>query len=136
MARFVEPTAEQERLWAEWLASRPARVRTVADQFEPWSLYRMKSTGHRVTVCSFFEGDPVTLSVNVTGEFNAIAFERCVVGVDPSDLEPCELPDPDEALGAALTDQEVEENIDALRVAVRPDLWDVGPDGKARCKDN
>jgi hypothetical protein len=131
MARYCEPTPEQEARWREWVTERPDAIREVAARFDPWSLYRMKSTGHRVTVYSYSHSEPITLTVHVSGEFNRIDFERMVFGIDPDDLEPCELPGPDEALGALLTQEEVEENIDALRVAIRPDLWHMGENGKA-----
>lgn len=124
MARFYEPTAEQETEYREWIKSRPAHVRAVAERFEPWSLYRMKSTGHRVTVYSFGEGDDgsVTLTVAVTGEFNAVVFERQVFGIDPDDLVPCELPSTDEPIGAALTQEEFEDNLPALRAMIGIDI--------------
>lgn len=124
MARIVEPTSEQEAGYRDWVASRPPHVRTVAERFDPWSLYRLKS-GHRVTVLSFGEAKDgcVTLTVNVSGEFNLLAFERQVFGVPPDDLEPCDLPDAAEPIGAVLSADHVEDNIDTLRVLVRPDLW-------------
>jgi hypothetical protein len=122
MARFTEPTAEQEAGWKEWVASRPEPVRKVAERFEPWSLYRMKSTGQRVTLYSFGEandGSAVTLTVNVTGQFNAVAFDRQVFGIDPDDLEPCDLPAPTEPTGTALTDEaDIKAYVDATRPAV------------------
>lgn len=127
--RFEQPTAEQERGWAKWVRSRPALVRATAERFDPWSLYRLKSTGDRVVVMSFSEDG--TLTVAVTGRFNRVWMERKVFGVDPDDLEPCDLPGPDEVLGSVLSQDEVEDNIDTLRVMVRPDLWVMGPDGKA-----
>lgn len=134
MARYFEPTPEQEQGWHAWVASRPPAVRAVAERFQPWELYRVKSSGHRVYVASFDEQDDgkVTLKVAVTGQFNAVAFERLVFGIEPDDLEPCELPAPEEVTGAAMTQDEVDQNIDALRVAARPDLWTWGPDGKAQ----
>ena len=36
----------------------------------------------------------------VTGEFNIVAFERSVFGVDPKDLEECDLPGPDDHVGS------------------------------------
>lgn len=99
MARFHEPTPEEESEWADWVAARPEAVRVVAQRFEPWSLYRLKSSGNRVVIYSIEESDPVTLTVDVTGDFNAVAVERRVFGINPDDLEPCELPSPDETLG-------------------------------------
>jgi len=132
MARFYEPTAEQEAGYRAWVASRPATVRAVAERFEPWSLYRLQSTGQRVTVAAFgvTADGTVTVSVNVLALFNFVTFERQVFGIHPDELEPCELPAPDEPTGALLTAKEVDDNLDALRVAARPDLWTM-EDGKA-----
>lgn len=65
----------------------------------------------------------------------ATRFDRSVFGIDPDDLEECDLPAPEERLGAALTQDEVGDNLDALRVMVRPDLFEMMPDGKARRKE-
>ncbi len=132
MARIGEPTKKQITGWRHWVASRPPCIRVVAERFDPWSLYRMRSTGQRVTVQSFSEDG--TITVAVTGQFNAVLFDRDVFGVDPDDLEPCELPDADEVLGCALSGEGVAENIDALRVAIRPDLFVMDANGKAKRK--
>jgi hypothetical protein len=135
MARFYTPTSEQEEGWKEWVSERPAAVRAVAERFDPWSLYRLKSSGHRVSVYSFSEGPPVTLTVAVLADFNAVMFERQVFGILPDDLEPCELPAENEVVGALMSQEEVEENLDALRVTVRPDLWQMSEDGTAMRKN-
>lgn len=132
MARIIEPDAATEKAWREWVAERPTSVRLVAERFEPWSLYLMKSTGQRVTVRSFYEDG--TISVNVTGQFNAVMFDRYVFGIDPDDLEPCELPSEDAIVGTMLSGEEVDENIDVLRAAIRPDLWELDADGTAKRK--
>ena len=106
MARTEQPTDEQLASWGDWLAERPEHVRRVAERFEPWTLFRMKSTGHRCHVFGFDEtkdGD-VTLRVQITGKYNLIDFERNVFGIEAADLEECALPSPDENLGALLTD--------------------------------
>jgi hypothetical protein len=133
MARIGEVPAKAERAWKRWVRGRPPNVRAVAERFDPWSLYRMKSTGQRVTVESFsaHEDGRVTLTVLVSGEFNLVAFERQVFGIDPNDLEPCELLSANDPVGSVLTTEQVAENRDALRVMVRPDLWVMGPDGRA-----
>lgn len=102
--RWMEPTQEQIEGYREWVASRPDNVRAVAEKFEPWSLYRLKSSGHRVTIASFDEGtdNTITLKVAVTGQFNRVVFERLVFGVSPDDLEPCELPLEGEPLGTLI----------------------------------
>ena len=108
MANWYEPTDEQLATYAEWLDERPPHVREVAERFPPWKLFRMESSGHRVTVHSFDEriDGTVTLKVNVTGDYNFVAFERRVFGIDPEDLTECELPAEDELLGASLTTEE------------------------------
>lgn len=119
MTRLMEPSAEQVAEWRGWVSGRPENVRAVAEKFDPWSLYRIKSTGQRVTLVSFGEqedGD-VTLTVNVTGQFNLIAFDREVFGVEPDDLEPCDPPDKGEIVGTVLTD---EGDIDAYVDEIRP----------------
>lgn len=128
--RVAEPSAEQLAGWEEWKTTLPPRVRTVADRLDPWTLYRMKSTGQRVTVQSI--ADDGSLTVAVTGKFNLVSHERAVFGIDADDLEPTDLPGPDEPVGSAMTQQEVADNLDALRVQVRPDLWVMGDDGIAR----
>lgn len=132
MARWIEPTQEQMDGWDEWATSRPEPVRGLAQRFPPWELYRLKPTGQRVTVASYFEDG--TLSVNVLAQFNLTLHESSVFGIDPDDLESCELPSDDEPVGAILTREQVEDNIDALRVMIRPDLFVLDEDGKAQRK--
>ena len=133
MARFAQPTPDQEAGWKEWVSERPGCVRTIAERFDLWTLYRMKSTGDRCTLYSFNENG--TVKVNITGEYNMTLFDRQVFGVDPDDLEECDLPEPDEPLGTVLSNDEVEENIDALRCAIRPDLFEMGADGRATLRE-
>jgi len=132
MARIFNPSPEQEEGWREFVQSRPESVRLVAARFEPWSLYRLPN-GQRVTIMSFGEQEDgtVTLRVAVTAEFNAVLFERQVFGINPDDLTSCDLPSPDERVGSMLTEVEVVENLDALRVMGRPDLWVMNADGHA-----
>ena len=132
MARISEPTAEVEAAWKEWVAERPDAVRAVAERFDPWTLYRMKSTNQRVTLYSISEDG--TVSVDVSGAYNFVFCERTVFGIDPNDLEPCEVPSPDENVGSILTGEQVEGNIDTLRVLIRPDLFVMDDDGTARRK--
>jgi len=92
----------------------------------------MKSTGDRVTLRGISTDG--TVHVDVTGDYNYVLLERTVFGVDPNDLEPCELPSPDEPVGSVLTHEEFEKNIEALRVLIRPDLFVMGDDGIAKRK--
>lgn len=127
MARVIEPTEEDQADWAEWVGSRPDSVRIIAEKFDPWSLFRLKTTDQRVTIYSFSEDGTVT--VNITGEFNLHLFDSQVFGINPDDLEPCELPDT--PTGSLMTPDDVEDNVDILRATIRPDLWMLNEDGKA-----
>jgi hypothetical protein len=129
---IYEPSTEQKAEWAEWLSTRPEQIKKLAERFNPWTLYRMKSTGHRVTLESFDEehNGTVSMTVAVTGQFNQVAFDRCVFGVKVEDLEECDLPTG--PVGTALTQEQVDENLDVLRVLARPDLWALDPAGKAK----
>jgi hypothetical protein len=103
MARYKEPTDENLQAWREWTASRPEAVRTIAERYDPWTLYRLKTTNQRVFLQSFFDPDPdgkVTCRVAVSGEFNLVTHERSVFGIDPNDLEECDLPSADEPVGS------------------------------------
>lgn len=111
MARHYEPTPEDVEGYQQWLAERPPEVRAVAERFNPWTLYCYKLTGQRVFFLGCDEvrrvgGGPieVTVRIGVTGQFNLVAFDRNVFGVKPDDLEECDLPSPDEPVGAFLTD--------------------------------
>ena len=117
MAQIKKPTPEQEAGWKEWVAGRPDNVREVAERFNPWTLYRMKSTGQRVSICSFGEGEKgdVTLTVDIVGQFNLLLHDLQVFGIDPDDLEECDLPAEDEPLGEILDDDEQLEYINARR---------------------
>jgi hypothetical protein len=102
-----DPTPEDERAYTAWVDSCPAIVRVVASRFRPWKLYRMKSTGHRVTVYAFDEDSTgVTLQVAVLAKYNLLVFERMVFGIDPDDLEECALPRSDELVGARMPQEE------------------------------
>lgn len=89
-----------EQVWAEWVASRPPVVQAMCKSHPPDRLYQMASTGHKVTLYSYSENGTVT--VDVTGQYNALLLERRVFGVDINDLTECDLPADDELLGAML----------------------------------
>jgi len=133
MARIYEPTKGQLRAWAKWVRERPASVREVAQRFNPWTLYRVKSTGQRVVISSFQEtkDGAVTITVEVSGQYNAVMFDREVFGYGPDDLEECDLPAADAVIGTLLSPEQVDDNIDLMRVLVRPDLWVLDLHGKA-----
>jgi hypothetical protein len=97
MARFENPTADAEQAYKAWLAERPECDRAVAERFDPWTLYRLKTTNQRVTLLSFYEHG--TVQVGVSSEYNFVMHERAVFGINPADLEPFDLPGPDDRVG-------------------------------------
>ncbi len=103
MAKIFEMDPEAQATWNEWVAARPENVQVMCRALPPDRLYRMKSTGHRVQLYSYCEDG--TLTVIVSGKYNAVMFDRRVFGISAADLEECELPLPGERLGAALTEQ-------------------------------
>jgi hypothetical protein len=107
------PSDEQRAGYDEWVESRPEPVKSIAKRLNPWTLYRLKTTTHRVTLAAISEDG--TVRVNVSADFNMLAFERSVFGINPDDLEECDLPAADEPFGAALTQDQVDANIDRLR---------------------
>ena len=104
-------------LWNKWVEGRPPEVKALCKRRSPDRLYRMKSSGRRVTIYSYSEDGTVT--VNVSGKYNALTFERQVFGVDPDDLEECDLPKEDEPLGVLLTERE---DVGAFIDEVRPTI--------------
>jgi hypothetical protein len=129
MAVVRKSTKAQERKWEKWLAELSEQQRKIYSALPPTKLYLLKTSDHRVTIESY-DSDG-TLTVAVTGKYNKVMFDRDVFGVRPEDLEECELPPPDVLLGTQLAPDEVDDHIDEIRVQVRPDLWRMGPDGKA-----
>ena len=114
MSIIREWNEEQEKQWRKWVEERPEPVRTMARNYPPNRLYRMKSTGQRVILFSYSEDGTVT--VDVTGEYNLVIFDRQVFGVDINNLEECDLPGEDEISGTFLTEEEdVDAHIDMIR---------------------
>ena len=97
------PNGPDMTLFEAWVEERPEVIQKLCAQCPPDRLYLMDS-GHRCTLHSYMEDG--TLVVNVTGEFNSLTFERRVFGITPESLVECDLPGPDEELGAELTDPE------------------------------
>lgn len=108
---------EQEQAWNEWVATRPLPIQILCEQFPPNRLYRMKSTGQRVTIYAYYENN--TVDVNITRQFNYHIYDRRVFGVDVGNLEECDLPAPDEPLGALLTE---EQDIRVFAEIVKPQV--------------
>jgi hypothetical protein len=103
MARYKEPTDENLQAWREWTASRPEAVRLVAERYDPWTLYTLPLGSGSKKLCRntrWLLVFSLLCRVVVTGEFNLVTHERSVFGIDPDDLEECDLPGADEPLGS------------------------------------
>ena len=94
-------TAKEKKEWNGKVKKQPKHVRDIASKLDPWKLYRLKSTGDRVIVLGFNEGEEngVTVRVEINAKYNLVPFERNVFGIDPNDIEECDLPGPNERLG-------------------------------------
>lgn len=117
-ARWTEPDDDQRDAWEEWKTdpSRPADMRAVAERFDPWSMYRLKTTGQRCGVVSFFESDgdqPVTLGIYAEHETLGPISAVKVIGVSPDDLEPW--------TGSERPEWEVEREGDAVSFRIAPE---------------
>ena len=71
--------------WEEWVSTRPPIVQELCRKYPPDRLYLLNPSGQRVTIVSYSEDGSVT--VNVSGLF----LDREVFGIDPNDLEECDL---------------------------------------------
>lgn len=113
MAILYELNEEQQKGHDEWFNSRPECIQKLYEKFPYNRLYRMKSSGHRVTIYSYLENN--TMSVVVSGDYNLVSFERRVFGVPPEDLEECDLPEEGERLGVILNQEEALQLIDKMK---------------------
>lgn len=76
-----------ELLVSDWFLERPATIQAAIREKPPTSVYWLRSSGHLVTIYSYSEDDPVTVTVSVTCALNPVlAFERNVFGVPLSNL--------------------------------------------------
>ncbi len=98
--KWFEPTEEQVVAWREWLDGRPDYVRQVAQRFDPWTMYRLTSTGQR---CAFRGCDVGALTCSQS---------RC-----PDDA--CRLPAGHEGAHAAIG------NVTVRIYAEHPDLGEI-----------
>lgn len=99
--------------WDAWVATRPPIIQEMCAKLPPNLLYLYKSTGQRVTIESYSENGTVT--VQVSGEYNLIEFERSVFGVPQDELEECDLPPADQPVGVVLSTAQAIQLINTLR---------------------
>lgn len=89
--------------WRRWVNSRPQVIQKMCKSHPPNRLYKMPS-GHCCKIYSYDENG--TMTVNVTGEYNLVAFARSVFGMKPEELVECDLPNDDELVGEFLNQDE------------------------------
>jgi hypothetical protein len=97
MGIVIRLTEKQERIWREWVASRPDHIRAVIEKYNlrPDRLYKLKDTNQRVILHSI-DGDG-TIKIDVLDKYNQHLmngiipklYERRVFGINPADLEEC-----------------------------------------------
>jgi hypothetical protein len=105
MVALREVTEEMKAGWLKWGEGRPQVIRDAVAKYNPWTLYRLKSTGQRGTLYSFSEDG--TCTMEITGKYNLLTFDRMVFGIKLDDIEECDLPPEGEPVGEMLTtDQE------------------------------
>lgn len=110
--------------WQDWVATRPVVIQELCKKLPPDRLYLLKTSGHCVTIYSYSEDNTVT--VDVSGEYNWVAFERRVFGISPENLEECDLPGDDELLGTGLTEEnDIGQFIELLRNEATEDTREV-----------
>ena len=110
-------TAKGQKEMDEWIVSKPPIIRDMFRNFPADRLYRLKTTDHRCTILGYSEDG--TMTVNITGEYNYVVFDRNVFGIKPENLKECDLPDPDEKLGTEIKDRKnVDQYLETMKSIV------------------
>lgn len=113
MAKIYEMSAEELNQFNTWVAQKPKVIQEMIKSHPPDRLYKI-SSGHRVIINSYCEDGTVTVAV--LASYNKILFERNVFGIDIHTLQECDIPDPNENLGATFTEpKDIENCIQTLK---------------------
>lgn len=110
---------EMEPGFEDWVKELPEQVREVVATKPPNLLYKLKDTDQRVYILSY--SNDKTVRVAITGQYNKTLFERDVFGINPDDLEECDLPGKDEELGVTLDADQTEDLCGVLAVLAHTD---------------
>jgi hypothetical protein len=100
MARWMTPTKKEVSDMKAKFKDRPRHVRAVFNRLDFFELYLLKTTGYRVKLCAIEDDGSVTVGVGHL--YNDIPYSSVMFGIDPDDLEPCDLPTEDDV---AVTDK-------------------------------
>ncbi len=130
MIVWEEPTDEQRATYAAWAAGRPPHVRAVAERFNPWTMYKLATTGQRCRVIGYHadeDDDPrsrVTAYLYVENPVLGQLTGRNVFGIDPADVVPWTDADEPEGMsrgvGGGVEVDAVEYGPASIAVTVRP----------------
>ena len=116
--RWMEPAVEQIAAWQQWVAERPEHVRVIATRFDPWTLYRLTTTGQRCSLTGFHEGvkncdetdvDPLRVTACIHAEHPVLGVmsARNVFGIDPDKLVPwTEADEPAQSLTSTFAEEQ------------------------------
>ena len=85
MAKIIEI---DEIGWRRWVNSRPEVIQKMCKSHPPDRLYKLTTTDHRCNIYSYDENG--TMTVQVTGQYNVVAFARSVFGIKPEELVECD----------------------------------------------
>jgi hypothetical protein len=119
MAEIIEWTDDQWREWAEWVAECPEVIQEMCRRLPPNRLYRLGHDGHWCTVISYCEDGTVSVGVELCYN-EAVFLDREVFGIDPEELEECELPDTKKESPAAAGTQQSLSDLILSRAADEP----------------
>lgn len=105
MAKIAELTDPAG--WEEWVSSLPPADQELCRRYPPDRLYLLKPTGQRVVLFSYNENGTVTVDVSVQwNSMFGVFFDTRVFGINPSDLEECDLPPEGDPTDSMLIDME------------------------------
>jgi len=81
---------ETELFESDWFTSRPLEIQAVIRKWPGTRPWLLKTTNQIVTIYSYTEGTPITVTVDVLRLLNpcllCLLFSRRVFGIDPNDL--------------------------------------------------
>lgn len=92
MAVFITYSSDQQTIWDNWVASRPADVQAMCASHPANRIYKLKTTGQIVTLMSYFEDGTVSVYVDPICNRGRMFVGHGVFGITLSDLEETEVP--------------------------------------------
>lgn len=96
MTQLYSFTAELQKVWDDFVATRPDAIKKLCERLKPSHLYKHKKTNQLVVINSFTEEDDgrITITVTIPRSLNGRIFPtKSVFGVDPDDLVDAVIPE-------------------------------------------